>query len=134
MIPTTKAMQVIAFLGPQDLGAGEVCPSEITWIPAGETAISAGGGMKGEGFVGKVLCDEDAAKMIIASFEDETSKFRRVWLDFNHEDGEASAWVKGFYWDGARGIVAKVNWSENGKNAILGRAYYSFSPAFLINK
>lgn len=135
---TASANRVLAFLAPQGLATGEAesfaAPAEIVWIPAGETTISAGGGMNGEGFVGSVRCDEQAAAAIAASYAATVAAGLRVWLDFDHDDGEAAAWVTGFRWDASRGIVASVAWTDAGLQALKGKAYYSFSPAFLIDR
>lgn len=133
---------ILAFLNPQGLeipnaAEGLPCfrpPSEIVWIPVGDSAISAGGGVDGEGFVGNVRCDEAAFNSIAASFADEISAGRRVWLDFNHEDAEAAAWVSAFRWDPNKGIIAQTDWTQEGREALEGKSFYSFSPAFLIDK
>lgn len=133
--------KVLAFLPPQSLGLADraaevlfVPPADITWIPAGTSTISAGGGLDGEGFMGDVLCDERAAQLIAASYAEQLSNGQRVWLDFNHDDAEASGWVLGFSWDPARGIVAAVEWTAKGADALEGKSFYSFSPAFLIDR
>jgi len=57
------------------------------------------------------------------------------YLDFNHDDGPASAWVKEIYWAGddpqTGGIRAKVSWTDAGREAIEGRLYRRFSPSFI---
>jgi hypothetical protein len=108
-------------------------PDSFVWMPAGTHAINAhtvGGGT----FSGKVICDEQAARSISESFARITATGSRVWLDFDHDDGEASAWVKAFTWDASRGIIAHVEWSAKGAEALRGKAYYSFSPAFAAEK
>ena len=56
------------------------------------------------------------------------------YFDFNHDDREASAWVKAIYWAGddpqTGGVRAKVELSEAGKNAIAGKTFRRFSPSF----
>lgn len=104
-------------------------PEAIVWMPAGRHAISAGT-LDGTTFTGSVVCDEQAARAISSSFTQIQSSGQRVWLDFDHEDGEAAAWVKSFSWDPGRGILAQVEWTPKGAEAVRGKSYYSFSPAF----
>ncbi|HTJ79700.1 MAG TPA: phage protease, partial [Rariglobus sp.] len=139
--PQSAATQVLAFLPPQALDLPTctteaptfIPPCEIVWIPVGATVISAGGGVDGEGFNGEVICDEAAFNNIAASFAEMTSAGRRVWIDFDHEDGEAAAWVIAFRWDATRGIIAAVDWTDAGSDSLEGKSFYSFSPAFLID-
>jgi hypothetical protein len=56
------------------------------------------------------------------------------YLDFNHEDREASAWPKRIYWAGedprTGGIRAEVEWTSAGNEAVAGKLFRRFSPAF----
>ena len=56
------------------------------------------------------------------------------YFDFNHEDGEASAWPKSIFWAGedppTGGVRAIVEWSSAGDAAVQGKTYRRFSPAF----
>ncbi len=60
------------------------------------------------------------------------------YLDFNHDDKEASAWPKRIFWGGddplLGGIRAEVEWSAAGEEAIQGKTYRRFSPAFYADK
>lgn len=132
---------VLAFLPPQALDLPACAPESvfcppvsIVWMPVGETVISAGGGVDGEGFAGAVLCDEQAFNSIAASFAQITAAGSRVWIDFNHDDAEAAGWVKGFSYAPDKGIVAHVEWTPCGAKALGDKTYYSFSPAFLIDR
>lgn len=109
--------------------ADKPLPSEIVWMPAGKHGIVAST-TDGQGFRGEIICDEQACRAICASFDKRTADGRRIWLDFNHADGEASAWVKAFRWDSTKGIMAQLEWSAKGEAALRGKSYYSFSPAF----
>lgn len=59
------------------------------------------------------------------------------YLDFNHDDREASARVLAFSWGGedpvTGGIRAKVEWTGAGKRALEDKAYRRFSPSFFAN-
>jgi len=69
--------------------------------------------------------------------EAKSGKGPMPFLDFNHEDRDASAWVKEIFWAGndpvTGGVRAKVEWSAPGKTAVTGKAYRQFSPNFLID-
>lgn len=108
-------------------------PSEIVWMPAGEHAISAfaaGGGT----FEGTVICDESGARAVAAQLAALQARGLRVFLDQDHKDEAATAWVLGFRWDPARGILARVRWTSLGEQLLRGKVYYSFSPAFLLDR
>jgi phage I-like protein len=132
-ILASDASKVIAFAAASPLPtldkAENPLPEAIVWMPAGRHAISAGT-LDGPTFTGSIVCDEQAARAVSASFQSITATGQRIWLDFDHEDAEASAWVKSFSWDSARGILAHVEWTSKGEAAVRGKSYYSFSPAF----
>lgn len=56
------------------------------------------------------------------------------YFDFNHDDGEASAWPKRIFWAGddplLGGVRAEVEWSSAGDTARQGKTFRRFSPAF----
>lgn len=60
------------------------------------------------------------------------------YIDFNHEDGPAAAWVKSIYWGGddpkTGGVRAKIEWSDAGREAIEGKTFRRFSPTFSIHE
>lgn len=108
-------------------------PKEFVWMPAGDHQISAYG-PDGKAWVGKVTCDEAGAKAVQAQLAKVLASGRRVYLDENHEDAAATAWVTAFSWDPARGILVHVEWTTLGEQLLRGRVYHSFSPTFLISK
>ena len=108
-------------------------PTEIVWMPKGEHEIDAFDS-QGKPWHGKVTCDESGARACSVILAAVLAKGLRVYLDKDHQDGEATAWVTGFRWDPAQGIMAKVEWTSLGEQLLRGKVYYSFSPAFLINK
>lgn len=56
------------------------------------------------------------------------------FFDFNHDDGEASAWPKRIFWAGSDpikgGVRAEVEWSAAGDAAVKGKTFRRFSPVF----
>jgi len=108
-------------------------PTEFCWMPAGKSEVSAhtlGGGS----FVGGVICDEQACRVIQASFAAMSLKGQRMFIDLNHNQGAAAGWITGFYWDSSRGIMAAVSWTPLGANALRGKEFVSFSPQFLCDE
>lgn len=124
---------VFAAAQPPILGASssetQSPPAEFVWMPKGKHAISAGTA-DGKGFQGEVLVDEAGFRAVVASFERAVKAGSRVWVDFNHEDRDAAAWIKSFAWDAARGILASVEWTAKGAEALKEKLFYSFSPVF----
>lgn len=56
------------------------------------------------------------------------------YFDFNHDDREASAWIKRIFWAGddplLGGVRAEVEWSAAGESAVQGKTFRRFSPVF----
>lgn len=56
------------------------------------------------------------------------------YLDFNHDDQAAAAWPKRIFWGGEDpllgGVRAEVEWSSSGDEAVKGKLFRRFSPAF----
>jgi hypothetical protein len=108
-------------------------PTEFVWMPAGTHELTAFAA-DGSAWTGTVICDEAGARAVQAAFARLRAAGQRVPLDKNHEDKEATAWVLGFRWDPARGILVKVEWTSLGEQLLRGKVYHSFSPAFLLNR
>lgn len=115
-----------------DAAADAPLPKEVVWMPKGDHEISAGT-MTGGSWAGMVRCDELGASVVIASYQRVLANDLKVWLDRNHDDGEATAWVRGFSWDPARGIVADVEWTPLGEQLLREKRFYSFSPTFWVD-
>ncbi len=115
-------------------------PGEIQWMPPGEHTITA---LKnGEPTEMKIKVTAAIAERLAAALQQYNSKVAagtedRPYFDFNHDDAEASAHVLSFSWAGddpvKGGVRAKVEWTEPGKQALLGRAYRRFSPSFYLD-
>lgn len=116
--------------------AGQL-PTEIQWMPPGEHTITAF--KNGEPTEMKIKVTAAIAERLSSALQTYNSKVAagtedRPYFDFNHDDAEASAHVLSFSWGGddpvKGGVRAKVEWTEPGKQALLGRAYRRFSPTF----
>jgi hypothetical protein len=106
--------------------------NEIVFLPVGLHAITPVEGGIGKPI--KVLVDATAAAAVEkqrGAISARTGK--RVYFDFNHEDGPASFWPDTFTWRANEGVVAKGEWSTSGKNAVQGKDYRAFSPVFYVD-
>lgn len=119
---------------PLDDSSASSLPAEFVWMPKGEHQISAYAAGEAQPWVGRVTCDEAGARAVAAAHAKVLASGRRVYLDENHDDAAATAWVLAFSWDPARGIIVKVVWTSLGESLLRGKVYHSFSPAFLINR
>lgn len=120
----------------------DALPESIQLFPPGTHNITAtGADNKPAKMVVKVtkktadaIADSFKA-MIAAAAKGEGPK---PYIDFNHEDREASGWPTSVYWAGEDpkegGVRAKLEWSEPGKAAIRGKAYRAFSPNFAFDR
>lgn len=108
-------------------------PSEICWMPAGRHEINAHT-LDGDGFHGSVLCDVDACGVIQESFQELKAAGFRCWIDCDHDDGAAAGWITGFRWHPSKGIMASIEWTPLGIQAIRDKTFYSFSPSFDADK
>src|SRR5215471_18765232 len=109
-----------------------VSRNEIVFLPVGVHAITPVSGGIGKPI--RVLVDAETAGTIErqrAEIEARTDK--RVYFDFNHEDGRASFWPKSFHWRASEGVVAKGEWSESGRKAVEGKDFRAFSPVFHVD-
>lgn len=87
----------------------------------------------------KVTIDEKTAEVLEAKRAEyqataDAGNGDAPYLDFNHDDREASAWPKRIFWGGddplLGGVRAEVEWSAAGDQAVKGKTYRRFSPAF----
>ncbi len=109
-------------------------PGEIMVFPAGTHAISASRA-DGTSFVGKVIVDASTADALNRALQAHVSSSgHKPFFDFDHDEKEASAWPSSFSFKEGLGVFAAVEWSESGKEAILGKGYRAFSPAFFIDE
>lgn len=109
-----------------------ISANEILFLPTGVHAITPVSGGIGKAI--KVLVNADSAWAIEKQRSEITSRTgKRVYFDFNHEDGPASFWPHQFIWRDQEGVVAQGEWSASGKRAVEGRDFRAFSPVFHVD-
>ena len=117
------------------LRAGEPMPADIQYLPPGRHVIRAS--RDGKPWKGPVVGDEGAAQVLQTFLEERLALSAKhegdaPYLDLNHDDREASAWPKEFFWAGddpvTGGVRCKLEWSSAGEAAIRGKTYRRFSP------
>jgi len=111
-------------------------PDNIQYLPPNKHTIHAT--KNGKPAELTVDVSQKTAELLQKSFDRITaSGIEQVFLDFNHDDAEASAWVTGFYWGGDDpedgGVRAKVEWTSAGEDALKGKNFRKFSPTFTVN-
>jgi hypothetical protein len=119
---------------------GQAIPDDIQWMPPGE--------QNAEPFVNdepkrvKFKVTAQMAEQFNRQLQELRSRAAAgvddvPFLDFNHEDGEASAEVMALYWGGedpkTGGIRAKVKWSAAGRAALEGKSFRRFSPQWFLD-
>jgi hypothetical protein len=106
--------------------------NEIVFLPEGLHKINPISGGIGKPIV--ILVDPRTANAVEEQREQiETRTDKRVYFDFNHEDGRASFWPQSFHWRAGEGVIAKGEWSESGRRAIEGKDFRAFSPVFHVD-
>jgi hypothetical protein len=113
-------------------------PSAIQWMPPGVHKICPyiGGEPKPITIaVNKELADQLDAELQKMRRDAANHQGDVPYLDFNHDDAEASAEVLSLEWRGddisTGGIWANVKWTAAGKAALGGGNYRRFSPQWL---
>src|SRR5215471_8000944 len=106
--------------------------NEILFLPVGVHSITPVAGGIGKPI--KVMVDIHAANAVEQQRAEITQRTgKKVYFDFNHEDGPASFWPASFYWRQRDGVVAKGEWSASGKKAVEGKDFRAFSPVFHVH-
>ena len=106
--------------------------NEILFLPVGVHSITPVSGGIGKPI--KVLVDINAAGAVEQQRTEIVARTgKRVYFDFNHEDGPASFWPTNFSWRNGEGVVAHGEWSASGKRAVEGKDFRAFSPVFHVD-
>lgn len=125
---------IVARLSPRPMGEATSVPRWIQWMPGGVHEIVASQG--GKPVRRRVLVDRGTAAAAQRSLDRYLAAGRqRPFLDFDHLTGQAAAWVTAFAWrdDPEPGVYVEVEWSKPGEEAVMGKAYRAFSPAFFVD-
>ena len=126
-----RAAYSLAVQEPTETGSGE-----IQWMPPGESNIRAS--VNGKPGKLTVKATAETAKLIDAQIKAMLAGGEEPYLDFNHDDKEASAWPVSASWGGedkeTGGVRVQVNWSDEGRAAVRGKRFRRFSPEFNVDK
>lgn len=87
-----------------------------------------------------LLMNEEAANSIIAAFADQGVQLP---IDWEHaaimkaskgEAAPAAGWIIALSWDESRGLIASVEWTDDGKQMIVERKYKYLSPVLFVDE
>jgi len=110
-------------------------PGPLMILPAGEHTINASKG--GQPFSTTVNVTPDTAAVLQADLQRQIRERapQRPFIDRDHDEKEAMGWPIRIFWQDRPnpGVYAEVEWSESGKDLILGKSYRAFSPSFFLD-
>jgi phage I-like protein len=118
------------------IAAPDSAIGEFMWMPGGRQRISCFKDGQTKPVSADVEVNAGSARAIQQQLEALQAKSaHRPYFDFNHDDGPASFWPEGFAWKEAPapGIYARGEWSDEGRKAIEGKTYRTFSPVFHVD-
>lgn len=117
------------------LGAVADAPGEVVYLPEGIHTITPYVDGKPQKVTVNVSPEmsESIAATLQASLAKRQESNVRPWFDFEHKGGKASAIPIGFRYEAGKGIMAAVEWTSSGLQAIQGRDFSYLSPTFLID-
>ena len=109
-------------------------PNDFEYMPAGSHTISCS--VNGKPKEITVVCDESTAELFQKSLDAvnaayDRGEMSRPFIDFDHEEGEAAAFPKRFFW--RDGLRLEVEWTESGRRAVEERRYNYCSPQFFFD-
>lgn len=111
--------------------------ASIVFIPEGKNVITPS--VNGKAKTITVNLNDNNGESIAAKFNQDLQKRLsggvRPIFDFDHkETGPASAIPKSFRYEKGKGIVAEIEWTGAGKDAIEAKNYSYFSPCFKLGE
>lgn len=112
---------------------GEGVPDELVFLPEGRHTLRPQSHPKG--IVVELPAEEGEA--VAAAFNEALSRRGNVkaWCDFEHTRRHpVSCYPIDFRYVAGTGIVARVEWSKSGREAVEGRDARFFSPEFFIGR
>lgn len=85
---------------------------------------------------GKYFVDEESFASVCAQV---ARRGNDIVIDYEHQtlkdiQAPAAGWIKEFRWDPAKGILAKVEWTEKGGAYVASKEYRYFSPVFYVRE
>lgn len=119
--------------------AAELSGSDIQIFPPGDQVVTPSPADGSEAKEMTLVIDEETAAILEAArasyqAKADSGEGDAPYLDFNHDDREAAAWPKRIFWAGSDpntgGVRAEVEWSSAGDEAVKGKTFRRFSPAF----
>lgn len=112
---------------------GELPPRVFMVMPGGTHEIVASKGEEPIRIVVRV--DRETASVLQRTLLANQGK-RRPFFDFDHQEQAAAAWPEEFFWSEQPepGVYCRAEWSEAGAEAVRGKTYRSFSPAFRVDR
>lgn len=126
---------IIAGFGGLNFDSGDSAPGEFMFAPGGVHKVT-GDRINVDGSVAPlqmhVRVDKNTAERMNGVLRAYQARGQKPYFDFNHAEAEASAWPEEFAWkDGAKpGVYVKCAWSKPGNDAVVGKTWRTFSPAF----
>lgn len=130
-----RLAEMLPVIGVSDAGG---LPDEIQWMPPGRHTITPHIDGKPKELtitVDAALAERIAQQLTLLRAAADRGEGDVPFLDFNHEDGAASAEVTALRWAGddpkAGGIRARVHWTKAGRDALEGKSFRRFSPQWL---
>lgn len=130
-----RLSQGLPVIGISDAGG---LPDEIQWMPPGRHTITPyidGKPKEMTITVDAALAERIAGQLVALRAAADRGEGDVPFLDFNHEDGAASAEVTALRWAGddpkSGGIRARVHWTKAGRDALEGKNFRRFSPQWL---
>jgi phage I-like protein len=111
-------------------------PAEVVYLPEGEHDITPTVNGKARRITVRVPAEK--GETIAASLQADLDKRQagnvRAWFDFEHKGGKASALPTAFRYEPGVGIMAAVEWTGAGREAIEGKDFSYLSPTFLVDE
>lgn len=109
-------------------------PDAIVFFPKGVNTVNAT--RDGKPYTVTVNATVELAGMLNAQLQEARREAMmgtasRPFIDFGHKRDAAAAIPTEIYWDDEKGVMASVEWTKSGREAIEGKDFSYFSPEFL---
>lgn len=110
-------------------------PNAIVFFPKGSNTVRAKDSY-GKPTTVTVNATAELAGVLNAQLQEArnaamTGTASRPYIDFGHQRDRAAAIPTEIYWDEEKGVMASVEWTKSGREAIEGKDYSYFSPEFI---